>query len=448
MARIRKNTVKKEIEEKWIIAGYCRLSKEDEREDESESIENQRGILTDYVQSYFEGQNYVVKYYEDDGYSGTNLNRPGFQELQNDIEMGRINCVVVKSLSRGWRNLGDQQTWLTVELPKKGIRFISKSNPVYDSLFENHRYNMELPMYGLSNEMHAGVTSAHVRETFDYKRKHGLHMGSFAIFGYNKVNKNYLVVDEEAAAIIQDIFTWFLYGKDQDSVNGSMSMTGIAAELNERGIPCPMAYKQLKGQNYKNPHAKHKKLLWSQPTIRRILTERMYIGDMVQGRYETVSYLVKTQTKKPEEEWDVVEGTHEPIISKDMFYDVQAKLLRDQRSAPGKKTVYLFSGKVHCATCGRSMSRKARDKYVYYACRTPSLSKGDCTARSISIELLEEAVLKSIQSQIALVKDIAQVIEKINKAPRINFESNRLKAQLKILNEQNEEEHLIYDSLY
>jgi len=449
MARIRKGT-QSPSRIVWKIALYIRLSREDGN-DESLSVGNQRKILLEYVQQTFEEEYIVVDMYIDDGKTGTDVNRPDFMRMEQDIRARKVNCVIVKSLARAFRNLGDQQKYLEEFFPLHGVRFINIGSPLIDT-YKSTKMGLEVPIHGMFNEQFAASTSEEVRKTFNTKRREGEFIGAFAPYGYKKHpdNKNCLIIDENAAPIIKDIFNWFLYGMERsgDENSGSMSANGIAKELNERGVPCPSAYKKQQGFKYQNPHNRFKECYWQGTTVSRILRDRMYTGCMVQGKFRVISYKIHKQIRTPEDEWFIVENTHEAIIDQTMFDEVQRRLERDTRTAPGKKELHLFSGFVRCADCGRSLHRKTSKNFVYYFCRTPQLSENACTKRTIREDVLEKAVLQALQVQLALVDDLALVIDRINKSPRINNQSNRLSAMLK----HHEEEHAhltkISDSLY
>lgn len=262
-------------------------------------------------------------------------------------------------------------------------------------------------------------------------------------------DKNRLIVDDCVAPIIKDIFNWFLYGiEEPNRKRSSMSMNGIAKELNERGIPCPAAYKKEQGCRYYNPHNKYKDCYWSGTTISRILKDRTYTGCLIQGKFRVISYKIHKQVKTPENEWFVTPNAHEAIMSEEIFEEVQRRLQRDTRTAPGRKEVYLFSGFLQCADCKRALHRRTSKKYVYYYCRTKQASKHACAKHSIRLDVLEKSVLTAIQKQIELAGDLAGIIKKINSAPKLNYQSNRLLSLLKHHEEALARARKISDSLY
>lgn len=410
----------------WRIAIYIRLSKEDARSfDESESVSNQRAIIEEHIASFNDGDEYIiVDEYVDDGISGTTDDeREDFQRMLSDIKKGRINCVIVKDLARSFRNYSDQGYYLDDWFPRFNVRFISLYHQPLDSYKEpQNMRSIAVPIQGVLNENHCAETSDKVREVFDMKRRNGEHIGSFAAYGYIKDpnDKNALVVDEEAAEVVRDIFTKFLDG---------MSKNAIVHYLNEHGVLSPAAYKRERlGLKYQNPSIDPaKRPLWGPVTITTILKNRMYCGDMVQGRYRVKSYKIHVQEVVPEDEWYIVENTHEAIIDRDTFDKVQRLLLRDTRTAPQKKQIYLFSGFLRCADCGKAMTRSKVGGTVYYYCRTyKDQSKSACTKHTIRHNRLEVAVLYAIQQQVYLAVDYTKTIERINRAPLVKSQSKKL----------------------
>ncbi|SEK24898.1 Site-specific DNA recombinase [Paenibacillus sp. cl141a] len=427
MARVanRQNIVKAASKKRvWYVGFYIRLSREDKRgKDESESITNQRLILTDFLEQQDDDDEYVfVGEYVDDGVSGTtDEEREDFQRLLTDIRKGKINCVIVKNLARSFRNNGDQSYYLGDWFPRNNVRFISLYQQPVDTYKDpQNAQNIAVPVQGVLNEEHARGTSESVRRTFDKKREKGLHIGSFAAYGYLKdpEDKNALILDEEAAENVKSIYAWFLEG---------MSKNAIVRKLNESGILCPSVYKKSKGMKYKNPNSEGGNPLWCAMTVTNMLKNRIYVGDMVQGRYRMKSYKIHVQETVPEDEWFIVENTHEPIISREDFAKVQELLKKDTRTAPKQKTLYLFSGFLRCADCGKAMTRSTVKGNVYYYCRTyKDQSKEACTKHTMKHNHLEQAVLYAIKQQVYIAVSLSEMISRINKAPLQKSQSIRL----------------------
>ncbi len=446
MARIRKsenNSSKKQT--LWRVGKYIRLSREDGNV-VSESVVNQDKILNDEIPNFFEDGLYeVVDTYIDDGTSGTSdLERQEFQRMVRDMKTGRINCVMVKNLSRAFRNSANQGHFLEEFIPLYNTRFISLYQPRIDTFLDPEIvHSLEVSITGFMNEQYAYKTSADVRRTFKHKRENGEFIGAFAPYGYTKdpEDKNALVIDEDAAEVVRDIFRWFL--------SDGMSKAGIAKRLNELGVPNPTAYKRTKGFHYENPHAKANDGLWTPTTVSRMLQNPVYMGVMLQGRQKVVSYKVHKRMAVPESEWFVVENAVPPIVSRETFQAAQALHQRDTRTAPGKREVYLFSGLVRCADCKKGMSRHTSRGHVYYVCRTyRDKSKARCTKHSIRLERLEQAVLVAVQKQIELVGSLSEVIAEINRAPVVRTESLRLTTMLRQREKELEKAAARADSLY
>ena len=454
MPRIRKSqnssTVKSRI--LWKVAVYIRLSKDDGN-DESLSVTNQRKIIMEHLEHFFNDEHIIVDTYIDDGLTGTDYERPEFQRMIHDVETKKVNCIICKTLARAFRNYSDQGYFLEKVFPIHGLRFISIGDPSLDTFLNPEAVQgMEVPITGLMNDRYAARTSNDIRRTFNTKRRRGEFIGSFAPYGYKKdsENKNHLVIDQEAAQVVKDIFYWFVFE--------GMSKIGIAKHLNELGIPTPTTYKNSKGLKQKLPSSAKNDGLWNVSTIFNMLQNEMYIGTMVQGKYRIISYKVHDKIAQPKDEWFIVENTHEPIIDKQVFELAQSLGMRDTRTAPSERKVHLFSGFVRCADCNKSMCRKANKKkladgteveYAYYACSTSlRKSKEKCANHLILERVLYETVLKVIQIQISLVANMAKLIEDINERPSVNNKSKRLNDML--MDKQRELDKIISvtDSLY
>jgi site-specific DNA recombinase len=409
---------------RWRLGKYIRLSKEDllRGRDESNSVINQRRLLEQYHQThldeFYDGTEQDV--YVDDGKTGTDTDREDFQRLLADVYSGRINCVIVKDLSRLSRNYTDAGNLIENLFVRLNVRFISLAEGVDSYRNPDSVSNIIVPITNVMNDQYCYQTSKKIRQVFDMKRRNGEFIGSYAPYGYVKDpnDKHALLVDPEAAEVVKSIFALFLSG---------MNKRGITYYLNDHGTLCPTAYKQQQGLKYNAPNAQGNPM-WSTITIDTILKNRVYVGDMVQGRQRVKSYKIHIQEKVPEEEWFIVENTHEAIIDRETFAKVQSLLKRDTRTAPKAKQLYLFSGFLKCADCGRAMSRIAsKGIYVYYQCGTyKSLSKKACTMHSIKSDRLEAGVLFAIQQQVHLALTYSEFVARINSAPLKRSKSKRL----------------------
>ena len=456
MPRIRKVENKRSKNERvvWRIAVYIRLSKDDGN-DESLSVINQKKIIQEYLEKFFEDEYSLVDVYVDDGISGTtDDSRTSFLRMIDDVKLGLVNCIICKTLARTFRNYADQGYYLEEFFPLYKTRFICLGSPAFDTYKnpESITDGMDVPITGLMNDRYAARTSNDVRRTFNMKRRNGEFIGAFAPYGYKKdpENKNALIIDEEPAEVIRNIYHWY--------VEDGMSKIGIVKHLNELGILTPTDYKHSKGLNIKTPQQAKNDGMWGISTICTILKNRMYIGDMIQGKQRIISYKVHKSIATPEDEWFIVENTHEPIISRELFEKAQSLSKRDTRTAPKQKKVYLFSGFLRCLDCDRSMTKKTNRKkmadgtvksYVYYVCSTNAFkSRAMCSRHRIRLGDLTEAVLKAIQMQISLVRNMEKIIEEINQQPTVSNKSLHLEKQLNDKEKELEKMINVIDGLY
>ena len=396
---------------RWRLGEYIRLSKEDLKKgkDDSNSVKKQRDLLNDFYQKHIEEFESYSEYV-DDGHTGTDANRENFQRLLADVMNGKINCVVVKDLSRFARNYSDAGSLIDNLFVQMGVRFISLAENVDSYLNPDSVSSIIVPNTNVMNDQYCYQTSKKIRQVFDYKRRNGQYIGAFAPYGYMKhpKNKHQLIVDSEAAEVVKLIFSMFLKGT---------SKRAIALYLNEHGEPSPSAYKLQKGlpvstRGYDNP-------MWGARMIHAILTK---------GRSRVKSYKVHQIETVPREEWVQVAETHEAIIDYETFDKVQALLLRDTRTSPKGREVHLFSGFLKCADCGRAITRSVgNNNNVYYACSTyKNRSRTACTMHSIKHNRLEAAVLFAVQHQIHLAVSYSEIIARINTAPLKKSQSIRL----------------------
>lgn len=394
----------------YRTAIYTRLSREDGDKAESNSIASQRVLCEEYIKNHSDLE--LVKTFVDDGWSGVNFDRPNFRLLEQDIRDGLIDCIICKDLSRFSRNYIEGGRYLEKIFPQLGIRFIA-INDAYDSLTGNPQSDsFIIPFKNLMNETYCKDLSVKIRSHLDVKRRKGEYVGSFAPYGYRKApdDKHRLVIDEYAGGIVQSIFGMYKEG---------MSISAIADRLNSMGVLSPMEYRLFLGDSYKTLFKTHSVAKWSYPAVRRILTNEVYLGVLVQGKRGRPNYKVRKVQPKKEHEWVVIEDTHDSLISHADFMAVKAMLGRDRRSCADKDNLCLFSGFLFCGDCNMTMVRKVvpsqKKKYVYYVCS--SSKHGQCSQHSISEKELERVVLHAIQDQIALVLKLDEALAFIDKLP-------------------------------
>ena len=412
----------------WSAGLYIRLSREDELKGESNSISSQREILREFLKQHPDVTEFDC--YVDDGWTGTNFDRPGFQRMMQDIYAGKVNCVVVKDLSRFGRNANRGGTLITEEFVRLGVRFIACNN-YYDSLTASPSSAatncITLGITNVINESVSATTSVNVRATLNVNRQQGKFIGSFPTYGYLKDPEDHhkLIVDPETAPVVQMIFEKFIRGR---------SILGIAKDLNDMGLPNPSAYKKLKGMNYQHT-SKNLDGLWPDSSVRRILQNEMYTGKMIQGKNRVISYKDQVCRPCPKEEWFVVEDTHEAIISQETFDKAQSQFCHDIRRSSITHRTDLFSGLVRCAKCGRIMNKKANHfdygTYEYYRCATDrKMKKATCGNRTIRIDQLEAAVMAYIQYLCQLSVGLEDVLQRIQTSNRRREQSSHLQRAL------------------
>lgn len=409
------------------VAIYIRLSREDGDKEESDSVGNQRKLLAEYIAKKEDFILYDV--YVDDGYSGTNFNRPSFQRMIADIEDGKVNCVVVKDLSRFGRDYIDTGRYLERYFPEMGVRFISVTDGI-DSM--KQAYDMLLPIKNIFNEQYARDISKKIQATVKSKQKAGEFIGAFTSYGYKKspVDKNKLVIDDYAADVVRRIFSLYIqgYGKQK-----------IAKLLNAEGVLCPAEYKKVNGENYKNCNRLESTTYWSYSTINSILHREMYVGNMVQGTKH--QRMRSKQKKMPKEEWIVVENTHEPIIDKATWEKAQSLLQKRTRELDLETNKNIFAGFVKCGDCGRAMAKNmwrradGRKTYSLYCGTYKRNGKQYCTPHTLPMVVLEDIVLGDLKAIVDNVDNLKELVQSqsftASKVKRIaDTELSKIKAEL------------------
>lgn len=386
------------------VAIYIRLSREDGDKEESDSVGNQRKLLTEYVSRHDEFILYDI--YIDDGFTGTNFNRPAFQKMIEDIEDKKVNCVVVKDLSRFGRDYIDTGRYLERIFPELGVRFISVSDNI-DSI--KQAYDMLLPIKNIFNEQYARDISNKIQATVKSKQKAGEFIGAFASYGYKKspVNKNKLVIDEYASEVVKRIFAMYAQGIGKQS---------IAKQLNAEGILCPSEYKKLNGENYKNCNRLKTTSYWTYSTINTMLHNEMYIGNMIQGKKH--QRMRGKQHKVDKENWVRVENTHEPIIDRDTWDKVQKLLSKKHRDIDLETNKNIFAGFIKCGDCGRSMMKNfwrradGSKSYSFYCGTYKRSGKDYCTPHTLPFQVLNDIVLGDLKAIIRNVENLQELIKK------------------------------------
>ncbi|MCD7756685.1 MAG: recombinase family protein, partial [Clostridiales bacterium] len=348
----------------YRTALYLRLSREDGDRGESDSIANQRKLLQGYLQG--KSEFLLTGEYVDDGWSGSNFDRPGWKRLYQALERGEVNCVVVKDLSRFGRNYIEVGRYLQMLFPMMGVRMVA-INDGYDSLNDWRDGDALLvPMKNLINDLYCQDISQKVATQLAALRRRGECVSAFVPYGYQKdpCDRRKLVVDGDAAANVQQIFQWKLEG---------YSNRGIADRLNGQGVLSPYEYQTVQGNHVSGNFKRHDRATWSSGSVYSVLHNECYTGTMVQGKWKKRSYRSKELTLLPREEWTKVENTHEAIVDTALFTMVQEVMKKETRTAGGKNRVHLLSGFLFCGACGRQLTMQSSyykgKKYSYYTCK-------------------------------------------------------------------------------
>lgn len=437
------------LEQKFKVAIYLRLSKDDgdlslsdNGKAESNSIHNQRELLLEYLKKHPEMELY--KEYKDDGYTGTNFDRPEFQRMLESIRRGQVNCVLVKDLSRFGRDYIDCGKYIEKIFPQLGVRFISL-NDHYDTAAAGHSDTIIVPFKNLINDSYSRDISIKVRSNLEVKRRQGAYTGNYTPYGYEKdpANKNHLVVDEYAAGIVRDIFKWKVEG---------FSPAQIAGKLNSMGVLSPAEYKKASGSNYTTAFQTHPKALWGHASVRRILENEVYAGVLVQGKRSSLNYKTKKTVYNAPHEWDRVEDTHDAIIARPQFDLVQQLLKEDTRAGSHNEAVQPYCGRIFCGDCQSPMFRKTVNssgkRYVYYVCSANKLDKVLCSKHTIREDTLNAAVLATVQRQIEVILEMEKALGQMEEAAWEKAELGKIEAGLRYQEQIIEKNHALQLGIY
>ncbi len=386
--------INQSIADHYFVAIYIRLSKEDLKENgkvvESESIQNQKSLLMKYVKEL--GYT-LVDIYIDDGYTGTNFDRPAFQQMLRDIELGKVNMVITKDLSRLSRDYIGTGEYVEKWFPAHNVRFIALTDSIDTAIDSSN--NDIAPFKAILNDMYAKDLSKKIRTALHTMQLEGKWVGGCPPFGYrvDPENKNHLVIDEVEGPIVQRIFALFSRGYKMNQIKNIFNDEQVPTFSTTRNRCFDRAGKRGNICGY-----------WSIPSIKKILKNRLYVGDMVQNRRSRISYKYRKVVCNPKERWIIKEGTHEPIVTKKLFDRVQ-KLLPNQGQRKDKETSFLLDGILKCADCGHTIgirSRRLNGKSTtvcnYY--RRFKAQHSLCTSHGFDYDTLENGVLKTIQSML------------------------------------------------
>lgn len=370
----------------YHAALYIRLSKEDESEGPSQSVQNQESLLREFVQQH---RLIVYDTYIDDGWSGTSFDRPAFQRMIADIEAKKVNMVITKDLSRLGRDYILTGHYMERYFPEHRVRYISLLDGIDTGV--DSTANDITPFRAIMNDMYAKDISKKIKSVKRDKQRKGQFIGGKPVYGYkmHPTEKNKIVIDEEVAPIVRRIFALALSG---------MSCRNIATLLNQEGIPTPATYANLPVAR-PGPYAG----LWSSERISDMLQNETYIGNMVQGRSVKISYKSKKCLKQDPANWVVVEGTHEPLVDRETFRKVRM-LVNSRRHTRSRTYDFLLKGLIFCHECGYPLAVLNRknakgEDVLYFVCRTYQrfTKAGVCTCHSIKEKTVTDAVVAKVR---------------------------------------------------
>ena len=414
---------------KYRVALYVRLSKEDEQEGPSQSIINQKSLLVEFTAKH---GLMVHDTYVDDGWSGTSFDRPNFQRMIRDIEDGKVNMVITKDLSRLGRDYILTGHYMERYFPENQVRYISLLDGI-DTGVESSANDIT-PFRAIMNDMYAKDISKKIKSVKHDKQCKGQFIGGKAVYGYklHPMEKNKIIVDEGAAPVVRRIFSMALEGA---------SCRQIAVWLNDYGVPSPAAYAGL-AMSKTGPYTGK----WSGERISEMLQNETYIGNMVQGRVIKVSYKSKKRLKRRPEDWVIVTGTHEPIVSEEQFRQVQ-RLIQSRRRTRSRRYDYLLKGLIVCHECGYPLGVQNRKNaagadVLYFICRTYQrfTKAGRCTCHCIKEQTVTDAVVAQVRDicrdQVAVQKlhEVAETeLAEIGQARLREKEIDALKSKIAVL---------------
>lgn len=406
----------------YHAALYIRLSKEDESEGPSQSVQNQESLLREFVQQHRLG---VYDTYVDDGWSGTNFDRPDFQRMIADIEAKKVNMVITKDLSRLGRDYIMTGHYMERYFPEHRVRYISLLDGIDTGV--DSTANDITPFRAIMNDMYAKDISKKIKSVKRDKQRKGQFIGGKPVYGYkmHPTEKNKIVIDEEVAPVVRRVFALALSG---------MSCRNIASLLNQEGIPTPATYANL-------PVAKPGPYtgLWSSERISDMLQNETYIGNMVQGRSVKISYKSKKCLKQDPADWVIVEGTHEPLVDAETFRKVRM-LVNSRKHTRSRTYDFLLKGLIFCHECGYPLAvlnrKNARGEDVlYFVCRTYQrvTKAGVCTCHSIKEKTVTDAVIDKVREVCQAYLNPDELLPVAREAVENARKQNNLEAELQVV---------------
>lgn len=441
----------KQQEQRIYNAGaYARLSVEDSGKPGADTIESQKALILDYIESQPDME--LCGIYCDNGQTGVNFERPGFETLMDDVRAGKIDCVVVKDLSRFGRNYRETGNYLERIFPFMDVRFVALSDSFDTLTAERSADGYIVPLKNIINEMYSKDISRKSGSALATKQRRGEFIGSWAAYGYQKCadDRHRIEPDGETAPVVKEIF---------QMRSGGMGYRKIAMELNRRGIPAPSRYHYLKGDT---KCARYAGVLWQVNVVKQILSNKVYLGHMVQGRKRESFYEGKKQRMLPESEWTVVYNTHEPLVDEGIFSTVQemaAGQKEEYRERLGKydalgHTPGILKKLVYCADCGRGLTRyksvtcKGTKKTYFYVCRTHAEDPDACPKKYMPEERLLEILWDTLEVQIRQAAGISGMVDQICASEAHADKNAELDREAAAAGKELKRAQALYDGLY
>lgn len=450
--------VKESKQAAMTLAGiYTRLSVEDEEDEELNSIGNQKKIILDYLKDKDDIS--VVDYYSDNGYTGMNYNRPDFIRMMKDLRSGKINCVIVKDISRFGRHFVMTSEYVEKIFPMMDVRLIC-INDDYDSHGENYDSTaLLMPIKMVMNDNYAKDISKKIRSSITAKIDNGTYLPSASSIPYGYVRnseENTFDIDEDTAPVVVRIFEMKAAG---------MSLNAICDVLNEEEIPCPGKLRYIRGITKAEKYADAS---WIHGTVRKIILDQVYLGNRVHGRVKREK-LGMDKTRRSEQEWTIIENAHRPIVSKELFDKAQAALHSrrekiknyQKQENPASDKRKILKGKLYCGDCGNQMyshkglgranERGERKAFVFYNCGKYTQSgKRVCSCHYIREKDVMKALQNTLDHQLKTVIDVERLIEEIRAMPKVTHYNEKtdnklLSIQTKRRNMEQKLEQLMMD---
>lgn len=434
----------------YHAGGYVRLSVEDSKKPGSDTIENQKEFIHKYIEKQEDMEFCCI--YCDNGQTGTNFERPEFEQLMKDVKAGDIDCIVVKDLSRFGRNYRETGNYLERIFPFLDVRFVSVTDHFDTLTAERTSEGYMIPLKNIMNEMYSRDISKKVGTAYAVRQQRGEFIGAWASYGYQKCadDPHRIEPDGETAAIVQEIFRMRLSG---------MSYRNIAYILNEKKIPSPSHYRYLKGFV---KCERYTKILWQAQMVKKILCNQVYLGHMVQRRKKGSFYEGKRQAALPESEWAIVQNTHKAIIEEEVFHAVQQ--ISNERKAVYWERIGKYDGLgnrpnilkrlVYCADCGRPLVRYksvtcSGTKLSYsYICPSHAQDPGLCPRKNMHEDSLIEILWETLSSQFALADKMAGQLECFMASDKQDQIGAALKRESDSAEQALKRAQALYDSLY